>query len=100
MIEFDEYKVKLNGIKPSLIELGEALKLPEIKAEIAALMAETEKDGFWNDVQAAQKNQQKTKQLQRKLENYQKLEGTWEDLFTLCEMALEENDESLLGEIQ
>ncbi|MBR4953040.1 MAG: peptide chain release factor 2 [Oscillospiraceae bacterium] len=100
MIEFDEYKVKLNALKPTLTHLGEALKLDDVKAEIAALQAETEQDGFWNDVKAAQKNQQRTKQLQKKMESFAKLENTFEDLFTLCEMAIEENDESLLPELE
>jgi len=100
MIEFDEYKVKLNALKPALTHLGEALKLDDVRAEIASLQAETEQDGFWNDVKAAQKNQQRTKQLQKKLESFAKLEGTYDDLYTLCEMAIEENDESLLPELE
>ena len=33
MIEFDEYKVKLNNLKPALAELGEALKLDDAERE-------------------------------------------------------------------
>ena len=99
MIEFDEYKVKLNNIKPTLTELGTALKLDESRREIAELHAATEREGFWNDVQAVQKNQQRTKQLQNKIDTFKKLETTWDDLYTLCEMAIEENDDSMLDEL-
>ena len=64
MIEFDEYKGKLNSLKPALAELGEALKLDDARRELEELQAATEAEGFWNDVAAAQKNQQRTKQLQ------------------------------------
>ena len=99
MIEFDEYKVKLNNLKPALDELGKALMLDEARREIAELLAATEREGFWNDVQAVQKNQQRTKHLQAKLDSFAKLSSSWEDLRTICEMAIEENDDSMLPEL-
>ena len=62
MLEFEEYKGKLNGLKPTLVDLGKALKLEEAEAEIAALRKESEQDGFWNDVERSQKVQQRLKQ--------------------------------------
>jgi len=99
MIEFDEYKVKLNNLKPTLVALGDSLKLEDAKRELEELQAATEAPDFWNDVANAQKNQQRTKQLQNKIDNYAKLQSTWEDLFTICEMAIEENDASMLDEL-
>ena len=100
MIEFDEYRVKLNNLKPVLDALGESLKLDDAERELEELRAATESPDFWSDVQAAQKNQQRTKQLQNKIDKYARLKGTWNDLTALCEMALEENDESMLEELQ
>ena len=100
MIEYEDYKVKLNGLKPTLQELGAALKLDEAREEIAALEKESEQEGFWNDIAASQKVQQKLKQLRAKCEKYEKLNGRWDDMMTLCQMALEENDESLLPELE
>ena len=100
MIEFDEYKVKLNGLKPTLEELGVSLKLDDARRELEELRAATEAEGFWNDVERAQKNQQRTKLLQTRLDRYAKLQGTWDDLFTICEMAIEENDASMLEELR
>ena len=100
MLEFEEYKVKLGDLKPTLDTLGEALHLDDARRELDELRAAAEADGFWNDVAAAQKNQQRTKKLQGKLDNYARLQSTWDDLYTICEMALEENDESMLEELQ
>ena len=100
MIRFEEYKVKLNNLKPTLTELGVSLKLDDTARELDELRAATEAPDFWNDVQNAQRNQQRTKQLQNKLDNYAKLQSTWDDLFTICEMALEEKDVSMLEELQ
>ena len=99
IIEFDEYKVKLNALKPTLKDLGAALKLDEAKQELDELRKASEQDGFWNDVQAAQKNQQRSKQLENKIAKFAKLETSWDDLFTICEMAIEEDDDSMLDEL-
>lgn len=100
MLEFEEYKVKLNALKPDLINLGVALKLEQAEKEIAANEKETEKDGFWDDRENSQKVLKRTKQLKSKCESYKKLESAWDDLYTICEMALEEGDDSMLEELK
>ncbi len=100
MIEFDDYKVKLNGLRPQLDNLGAALKLEDARAELEALQKESETEGFWNNLENSQKVLQKIKQLKNKCENFDKLKGRWEDLITICQMAIEENDDSLLPELE
>ena len=100
MLEFEEYKVKLNNLKPALDGLGAALKLDDAKKEISELEAESSKEGFWSDLERSQKVQKRMKQLQQKCEKYEKLCSTWDDLMVICEMALEENDDSMLSELE
>ena len=100
MIEFDDYKTRLNGAKPGLDGLGRALKLDDARAEIASLEAESAKEGFWNDVANSQRVQKRLKQLQHKAARYERLCAQWDDLMTICEMAIEENDESMLDELK
>ena len=99
MLEFEEYKTKLNSLRPAMEDLGDALQLHEAEREIEELETESAQDGFWNNVQHSQKVQQRIKQLRNKVERYGKLRARWEDVFTMCEMALEEQDESLLPEV-
>ena len=100
MLEFEEYKTKLNALRPARDDLGEALQLHEAEREIAELETESAQDGFWNNVQHSQQVQQRIKQLKNKVERYNKLRSRWDDAFTMCEMALEEQDESLLPEVE
>ena len=100
MLEFEEYKGRLNAAKPTLEVLRGALKLEAAQKEIEELEAASEREGFWNDVANSQKVQKRLKVLKAKTENYQKLCSTWDDLYTMCEMALEENDDSMLPELQ
>ena len=58
------------------------------------------RDGFWNDVEKSQKVQKRLKTLKGKVESYEKLCASWDDMYTLCEMAIEEDDASMLEELQ
>ena len=99
MIQFDEYKVKLNNLKPELAELLGALDLESGAEEIEKLEAQSAAPGFWDDLENSQVVLQRIKQLKDKQEIYKSLDMQWNDLYTLCEMAIEEQDESLDGEI-
>ena len=100
MIAFDEYKQKITALRPVLDGLKNALKLDEAAAELKRLEAESAKDGFWSDLDNSQKVLQQIKREKNKIGAYEKLDGAWSDLQTLCQMGAEENDESLLPEIE
>ena len=100
MLAFEEYKTKLNAARPTLEVLRGALKLESAQKEIEELEAASEREGFWNDVANSQKVQKRLKQLKSKVESYEKLCASWEDMLALCEMAIEENDDSMLPELQ
>ena len=71
--------------------------LAKEKQELENSMAE---DGFWNDVDNANKVNQRIKVIHGKLDKYKKLESRAEDVDTLMEMAEEEDDEELALEAQ
>jgi len=100
MLQFDEYKVKLNNLLPQLDELEQALDLENAAREVDFLEAKSAADGFWNDPEASQKVLQKLKGLKNKLESQAKRRSSWDDLMVLCEMGNEEEDESLLPELE
>jgi len=100
MIEFDEYKVKLNGLKPMLDGLADSLNLPVCKEEWERLQAQIESPGFWDNADVSQKVMKRSRQLEAKIERYNKMLEAWDDLMTIIEMAQEENDESMLDELK
>lgn len=55
---------------------------------------------FWNDVENSQKILQRIKSLKDKVERYNKLTQEWEDVKTLCELGMEEEDDSVLSEVE
>ena len=60
------------------------------KDELEGQMGE---EGFWDDVENANKVNQRIKTLMTKIDKYQKLVNHSEDIETLIEMADEEEDE-------
>ena len=99
VIEYDEYKQKLQALEPTLQELEKALSIPKAREELAQLQKETEQEGFWSDVDCSQKVSQQIKRLESKVRKYDRLVSDWEDTLTLCEMAQEEDDASQLPEV-
>ena len=99
VIEYDEYKQKLLALEPTLGELEKALGIPKAREEYAALQAETEQEGFWNDLARSQKVSQQIKRLENRIKKHDRLVSDWEDAVVLCEMAQEEDDASLLPDV-
>ena len=100
MIEFEEYKQKLNNLKPELDKLGAAYDLERSKEEIEELENRASEPGFWDDMEKSQKVLQRTKVLKDKVEGFANLTTQYEDLLTLCELALEMEDDSMLEELE
>ena len=99
-IEFDSYKQKLNDCKPALDGLAASLNLEGMRDELERYHAMQEAPGFWDDPEKSQKIVMKAKTIEMKLERYAKMTAAWDDLMTICEMAAEEDDDSMLDELK
>ena len=99
-IEFDTYKQKLNDCRPALDGLADSLNITGLRNELERLQAMQEAPGFWDDPEKSQKIVVKVKQTEHKVERYEKMCTAWDDLMTICEMAIEEDDDSMLDELK
>ena len=99
-IEFDVYKQKLNDCRPALDGLADSLNIEGLRSELERLHAMQEAPGFWDDPEKSQKIVVKTRQTENKIERYGKMLASWDDLMTICEMAAEEDDDSMLEELK
>ena len=99
-IEFDAYKQKLNEIRPALEGLADSLNIEGLRNELERLHAMQEAPGFWDNAEKSQQVVMKTKTTENKINNYESMLGAWDDLMTICEMAAEEDDDSMLDELK
>ena len=60
----------------------------------------TEVEGFWDDHEKAQKLLKEKKNIESKINEYEALKTEFEDIGVLIEMAQEEEDQSMVAEIQ
>lgn len=100
MIILDDLRVEMTSYRKEMTELADVLNIESAKARIAELNAETAKDGFWDDLENSQKVLRETKSLERKIEKYNRLNDSLEDLITLIELSIEEDDDSSVEEIK
>ena len=59
-----------------------------------------EAPGYWDDVERSQAGMKELNGLKEEKEQFESLQGQYEDIETLLEMGYEENDASLIPEIQ
>ncbi|MCL2083481.1 MAG: peptide chain release factor 2 [Oscillospiraceae bacterium] len=100
MIEFEEYKQRLSALEPGMKELERGLGLADARRELESIEQETAEEGYWNDIERSRAGQKQMSKLRSVVVRYDRLYGDWEDLQTLCQIALEESDSSLLPEIE
>ncbi len=99
MLQFEELKLKLEGFKSGIDELGEALGIEKLKNTIEEKQNLTAAENFWDDPESSQKVLQQISRLREKLEKYQKLCTDYTDTLDIIELADEEGDLSLLDEV-
>ena len=100
MVELDNFKTVLATYKSPLQEVKAALDLVNKQQKIQELEREMEAPDFWNDPSVSQKKMQELKSMKDDVATYANLEQGYEDIETMIEMGYEENDVSLIPEIQ
>ena len=100
MVELDNFKTVLATYKNPLQEVKAALDLVNKQQKIQELEREMEAPDFWNEPSISQKKMQQLKSMKDDVATFANLAQGYEDIETMIEMGYEENDASLIPEIQ
>lgn len=100
IIALEDAKAKLIALRADIKELGSALQIDYLKDKSVELEQQTLDPNFWNNQETSSKVLQQLKQAQDTIENYTRLCTRLEDAITLAEMGIEENDESVVEDVQ
>ena len=100
IVALEDAKYKLIGMREGIADLGSALRIEELKVTAEELDKQTLDPDFWSNQENSSKVLQKIKQTKYTIEEYEKLCTRLEDAITLAEMAIEENDESYVEEVE
>ena len=94
MLLLEQLKLDIQGIKPSLEDLKDAIGYDDLSADLKSLSEETEKESFWSDLEYCQSVNKQIIRIKEKIKSYDELYGLYEDTITLLEIALEESQEN------
>ena len=67
MLEFEELRLELEGLKPEIKELSEALGIEGLKEEVKKLEKLSAAPDFWDDMQNSQKILQRISNIKNKI---------------------------------
>ncbi len=99
IVEYEEIRLELLALEKPVDELGIALNIDGAKETVKKLEEESLAPDFYNDVKNSQRVLQKIKEQNTKIERFNNLKTDWEDISTLVELAIAEDDDTLLEEI-
>lgn len=100
MVFLENLKSQLEGYIPKIKELYEVFDIENSKERILELQEKAAEPGFWDDLENSQKVLQETRTLEGNIEKYNKLQSSADDIEVMIEMADEEQDDSMIEEIE
>ena len=100
MVFLENLRSKLESYKPKIKELAEVFDIENSRERVEELHNKAAEPGFWDDLEASQKVLQETRTLESRLEKYNKLSQSAEDIEVRLDMAAEEDDESMIADIE
>ncbi|MBP5251951.1 MAG: peptide chain release factor 2 [Treponema sp.] len=95
----EDYKERIDQLKKDIDDVWSRLDPDDIRAKIAEKEALTTAEGFWDDNDKATKVMNDIKLLKGRVEPWEELRAASEDLLTLYELGIEENDQGVEKEL-
>ena len=100
IVELDRFEQEVNDLEKKLDDVASAFDVDAMHDELDQLHSEMEQPDFWNNLDRAQKVNQRIKTIEDRTTGIANLRTQCEDIRTLVQMCDEEQDESLVPEIE
>ena len=97
--QLEDAKLRLKALKGAVAELASALKIEKLRDVARELEEKTFAPSFWDDQENSSRVLRELKKAKDTIASYEKLCADIEDALTLCDMGIEEDDESVLEEV-
>ena len=96
MIQIEELKMNIRDLSSKLKGIGDSLNVPKLQEELQVLNEQQHKPDFWDDVKNAQQVSQRAKNIEDKINDYNKLCKRLADVTDLLELC--DGDDGMLAE--
>lgn len=99
MIQLEEYRLKLIDIKLEIKELADTLEIKLIQEKLKEMEELSSNPDFWSDLENSHKVLKKIGLLKDKIGAYESIVTLYEDISTLIDIAMEEQDTTFFSDI-
>ena len=100
MIEMDGFKQDLASVRKQIEEVGVSLNIEHLREELIEYQEDMASPGFWDELERAQKINQKSHATESRIQSYESLIARADDIEIMMELAEEEDDTSMVPEIR
>ena len=100
MIEMEGFKQQLSEVRALIAECGKSLDIEHLKEQLIEYQEDMASNGFWDDMEHAQKVNRKAHSVESKLTHFKSLNDRADDIEVMMELADAEDDHSMVPEIE
>ena len=99
ILQLENARQSLGDLREGIKDLGESIGVETLGKEVEELETKTMEPGFWDKPAESQSVLKQLKHKKITLEHYIALKKSFDDIETLIDIAIEEDDESLVDEV-
>ncbi|MBO4278098.1 MAG: peptide chain release factor 2 [Clostridia bacterium] len=99
MLQLEQARLSLGELKDGIHDLGDSIGYEGLKKEVEDLENKTAEAGFWDKPEESQHILKQLKHKKSTLEHYTALKRDYDDIETLIDIAIEDDDESVVEEV-
>ena len=94
MVFLENLRSELEACRPAVKEIHDVYNIDNCAEKIEELHEKAAEPGFWDDLEKSQEVLQQTRNLESKVERYNKFKSSFEDIEVMLEMAAEEDEDT------
>ena len=100
ILEFEKYRADVDVLRKKLVDVGEGLHIHLMEQELTELHEEQNAPGFWDNLERSTHVTRRISHLENKIEHYESLVAACDDIEVMMELAEEEDDHSMVAEVE
>ena len=100
MLEMEQFKQDRTAVRAMIEEIGKAMDIDHLKEQLMEYQEDMASNGFWDDMERAQKVNQRAHGVEARLNHFAALNATADDIEVMMELADEADDREMAAEIR
>ena len=99
MYESEVFRQEITSLKEMLADTEKSLNIDALREQLVEYQEDMASEGFWDDVERAQKINQKMRSCENRIKHYESLVSRLEDVDVMMELSQEDDGEGMAEEI-